>query len=126
MEARLCPICDGPLEQRAVGPCLICGGDPEEVEHHLTGLHGYAEYEVFGGMRIVLCNFCALDFARLDPRLFGLPADPPLERSDLHLRARLERPEFEQDGYCPRCERRQAFLRFQAAARAQNAASRES
>lgn len=120
MEARPCPICDGALEPRAVSPCLLCGGEAESVEHHLTGLHGYAEYELFDGLRIVLCNYCALDFPRQDPELFGLPPDPPLEREDLRLRARLERPEFEQDLYCPACEKRLAYLDFLAAARARH------
>lgn len=120
MEERMCPACDGPLELRAVSPCLICGGETEAVEHHLTGLHGYAEYELFGGLRIVLCNYCALDFQHQDPTLFGRPAEPPLERSDLRLRARLERPEMEEDHYCPRCEKRLSFLEFVSSTRARS------
>lgn len=121
MTSETCPICDGALESRRVAPCMSCGGDPEEVDHHLTGLHGFAEYELFDGMRLILCNYCALDFPSQDPVLFGL--DRPLRREDLRLVRRLERPHIEEDAWCTSCNRRLSFLRFAASARERHGAA---
>jgi hypothetical protein len=63
MQATHCPICYGELEVREVTPCDDCGGRPKELEHFREGMHAYAIYEVFPGLELTLCDFCAVDFA---------------------------------------------------------------
>jgi hypothetical protein len=115
-----CPLCYGPLEVRDVAPCAECGGRPVEIEHFQKGQHKYAEYEVFPGLNLVLCNFCDVDFGSTDPTFFGLPPSARIGYEKMrHLRD-LERPSLGKDKYCPACRHRLAFLRFVARAREVN------
>ena len=116
-----CPLCYGSLEVREVAPCEDCGGDPTEIEHFRRGKHTYSEYEVFPGLKLVLCNFCDVDFGSYDPTFFGLPAQIHIGYGKMRQLRTLDSPTIEKDKYCPSCKRRLAFLRFVSQARDANA-----
>jgi hypothetical protein len=97
---------------------MECGHLPEELKHFYDGLHTYAEYQVFGNLSLVLCDFCCADFGSIKPAHFGLPPRSsslrkPLER----LREIYSLPEKSYDYFCPDCHHRLAWLEFVIAAR---------
>ncbi|WP_395742026.1 hypothetical protein [Prosthecobacter sp.] len=113
-----CPLCFSPLERREVAPCMDCGHHPEELQHLREGKHQYAEYEAFGKLPIVLCNFCWIDFLSYDPAYFGV--SPRKLRAACPfplLRVIYPPPEHTWDNVCPECQRRLAWLDFVVAAR---------
>jgi hypothetical protein len=116
-----CPICYTALETREVAPCYDCGHDPEELVHLAEARHTYDEVETLGA-RAVLCDFCQSDFSSYDPTYFGLPHGTPLGRPHIQFVRRIQDPRANTDKFCPRCQRRLAFLRFVAQARAVAAA----
>ncbi len=65
-------MCYETLEIRDVAPCDDCGWLPEELEHFQNQEHTYGEFEVYG-TKLVLCNFCEVDFSSDDPKYWGLP-----------------------------------------------------
>lgn len=121
MKETNCPICFEPLEVRLVAPCEECGGLPEEITHYEEGLHTYAEYEVFEGLNLILCNFCDVDFASFDTSIFGLSKGARVDISTMKLVRQVESPKISKDKFCVKCGLRLAFLRFLAAAKKQNA-----
>ncbi len=85
MNETRCPLCGEPLEVRDVAPCEECGGDPAELEHFREGQHQYTCYEVFPGLRLVLCNLCDVDFGSFDPTFFGLPPGSRIGYQNMRL-----------------------------------------
>ncbi|MCP4258984.1 MAG: hypothetical protein GY774_15985 [Planctomycetes bacterium] len=67
-----CPKCFEPLEVRNVAPCDDCGWDPEELNHFKEGKHTYNEFDVYGA-KLILCDFCEVDFSSYDPTYWGFP-----------------------------------------------------
>jgi hypothetical protein len=111
-----CPIGYEPLEVRDVAPCMECGARPNEIEHCLRGVHTYAELRIFGGLSLVLCNSCMVDFGSQDPRDFGLPSRARIGFDEMQV-ARSIDARITKDKFCPKCERRLALLEFLASAR---------
>jgi hypothetical protein len=111
-----CPLCFEPLEVREVGPCMACGSHPREIDEARAGKHTYAEWCIFGELRLVLCNFCSSDFSSYDPTFFGLP-----RRTDIGMNTwqfvRDVQPMIVKDKCCPACGHRLPFLEFVARAR---------
>lgn len=112
-----CPICFGPLAVRDVAPCWDCGGFSEELEHFRKGVHDYTEWEIFPGIRAVLCDSCDVDFGSYDPTYFGLPKGTNIGFDTMRLIKKLNNLSITKDGYCPECQHRLAFLLFVAKAR---------
>ena len=118
-----CPLCATALEEREVAPCEECGGFPLELEHFRAGRHSYAEYEVFGGLRLVLCNFCDANFSTFDPVFFGLPRNAPCGHESMRHVLTVKPAGTSRDRFCPSCRYRLAFLRFVMRARARHGAA---
>ena len=118
MQETACPLCFGSLSVREVAPCHECGGSPDEVAHFFAGKHTYAEYEVFPGLSLILCNFCQVDFTSYDPQYFGLAPRTKIGLSGSMRFVRDIHPtEVDRDKYCEQCGRRLRFLRFVSDAR---------
>jgi hypothetical protein len=109
-----CPVCYTPLEVRDVAPCFDCGAFEHEIEHALAGKHKYAEWLLLGEIKLVLCDFCRVDFySYSDPSYFGFP-------SRQRFKIALDQLEFvrgvevytRKDKYCPNCGSRLAWLEF--------------
>ena len=119
MKETACPLCQGPLEVREVAPCEECGGDPDEVKHWTE--HKFTEYEVFPGLRLVLCNFCDVDFESYHPDFFGLKDRKRMGLRHMSIVRGVTPSALGKDKYCASCGYRLAFLRFVHSARQQHA-----
>ncbi len=113
MKRQHCPICSTELEIRDVSPCWECGHDSAELDHLASGAHTYWEFEVFG-IRIVLCNFCMVDFSSHDPEQFGLPQGKAIGLGTAEFRElrSVERPGVSKGKVCPACNRTLKFLNW--------------
>jgi hypothetical protein len=118
-----CPVCDSQLEVRDVAPCWDCGALPEELDEFKRGEHEYSEWEVFPGLTAVLCDFCDADFGSYDPTYFGLPKGSEIGMDEMRPLRKLEGLSITEDGYCPKCRQRLAFLNLISKAREQNKAN---
>lgn len=121
MKETHCPLCHAELEVRNVAPCEECGGLPEELEHFREGKHTFTEYEVFPPLKLVLCNFCDVDFGSRDPKFFGLPPGARIGLKYMRACRSVETKTLALDKFCPECGLRLAFLRFVQRAREQHA-----
>ena len=119
MTTEQCPLCYAPLEIRDVAPCYNCGALSEELDYCRDGRHTYAEYEVFPGVRAVLCNLCMIEFGLYDPTFFGLSRGKQSRLEPMQFMKEVD-PVIGKDKYCPECGRRLAFLRFVVEAREAN------
>lgn len=121
MSESTCPICYGPLETRDVAPCWDCGAGPVELEHLTKGRHNYAEFIVFNS-KIILCDFCQVDFGSCAPNYFGQGRRAMYGKDLLFVREIVE-VRICKDKYCEACDRRLAFLKFLATVREDGLAS---
>jgi hypothetical protein len=88
-----------------------------ELENFRAGKHTYAEYEVFPGLPLVLCNFCQVDFTSADPQYFGLPPRTKIGLGSMRFVRDVHASQSDQDKYCGQCGHRLRFLRFVSEAR---------
>lgn len=108
-----CPICFSELGVRDCAPSDNCGWDvPTEIEHLKDGLHTYTTYEIFKGLRLTLCNFCAVDFGSYKSDYFGFSNAKRLGFENFNFVRVIERPEVSKDKFCPECSTRLKFLKF--------------
>jgi len=117
-----CPICFSPLEKREVAPCWDCGDDPKEIAELQNHEHKYNEWEVFPGVKAVLCDFCDADFGSYDPTYFGFreSTGTSFGLDKMRFIREIGNPSITIDAYCPECSRRLAFLKFLVASRKVN------
>jgi hypothetical protein len=89
---------------------MDCGARPEELEHFARGIHRYAEWQIFPELsdRLVLCDFCEVDFQSYWPDYFGLPenAEPGERRQFIR---ELHDLQMADDWVCPKCGKRKPF-----------------
>lgn len=108
-----CPICFGELEPRDCAPCDDCGWDvPTEIEHLKEGIHTYTTYEVYQGLRLTLCNFCAVDFGSYKSEYFGFENKRRIDFFDFNFVKQIEYPVVVKDKFCHECSARLKFLKF--------------
>ena len=117
MNTEKCPLCFACMEPREVAPCMDCGASPDELRHFHEGLHTYAEFRIFDSLRLILCNFCQVDFGSYQPEYFGLPDAARLGFGSMIWIREVNPPEKSFDKVCPDCGKRLAFLRFVSEAR---------
>ncbi len=99
-------------------PCWDCGHLPEEVEHFRSGRHEYRLVSAFGE-RMVLCDFCVVDFGSYEPGFFGLPPSTRIGLGTQHLVVMepVLAPQLSKDAHCEGCSRRLKFLTWLEAVR---------
>ncbi|MBP7864811.1 MAG: hypothetical protein KA419_02595 [Acidobacteria bacterium] len=105
-----CPICRSEMERREMAPCFVCGHAPRELDEFRQGAHTYAEYEVFPGERMVLCDFCDADFGSFFPDYWGFPPSREMDLTEEQLIGPAENPTLALDWFCPVCRYRLKFL----------------
>jgi hypothetical protein len=105
-----CPICYSELVAREVAPCMDCGASELGLQERLTAT--YTEYEVYFKHRLVLCNFCEVDFGSYKPEYFGFPGNKRVGLQDFNFIRQVTDKSLQVDKFCPECEKRLAFLKF--------------
>ncbi len=118
MADELCGLCRGPLEVREASPCHECGGDPESLARFRKGETSYYSVKVFGGLELVLCEVCMVNFGTHDPEFFGQRHGYGFDFEHMEVSKQILSPSSLSDLYCPSCGYRRAFLRFVKEARA--------
>jgi hypothetical protein len=96
---------------------MECGGLPEELTHFREGEHTYHELEVLPGHRLILCNFCMVDFGSFDREFFGLPMSTNMGYGYMKLIRDVNDPSLGKDKFCRDCGYRLKFLEFVRAVR---------
>jgi len=110
-----CPICFNKLEIRDCAPCDGCGWHvPTEIEHFNKKIHTYTTYEIYEGLRLTLCNFCALDFGSHKSEYFGFKKGTGPGFGDFSIVKQVDHPEVRKDKFCPECSAGLKFLKFLA------------
>ncbi len=111
------------MEVRDVTPCMDCEISPEAIKKFYARERHYAWYEVFGES-VLLCDGCAEEFAHYTPEYFNIPGSRSvgLGSSTFHAHGPLPESEMKvtKDKYCPKCQKRLAFLRFVNAVRSKS------
>ena len=110
MKEKDCPLCETKLETRMVTPCMSCGSDKSELDHYEA--HIYCEYELYFGQRLILCNFCDVDFSSYNPTHFGFDSGKRLGLTDFAFVRDISDKSLLLDQYCPTCNLRLPFLNF--------------
>lgn len=113
-----CPLCYTELIKKEVTPCMECGGNEMELNHFSE--RQFREYEVFFGLRLVLCNFCAVDFGSYDPTHFGFKKDKKIGHGYFNFVRDINDKDLKIDKYCPNCNCRLPFLKFVENCRVKN------
>jgi len=107
-----CPVCNSGLLTKEVSPCMDCGrSEPGS---------SYTEYEVYFNQRLVLCNFCAVDFGSYKPAYFGFPNDRKIGLHDFNFVREIIDKSLRTDKYCPNCRKGVEFMKFVRYCREQN------
>lgn len=119
-----CPICGEELEVREVAPCDDCGWDPTEIEHFNNHEHTYSEFEVYGS-KLILCNYCDVDFSSYDPEVWGLPPKSKVGYGTVGFRKLAEIPNnklsIAKGLFCPGCKAKLPMLQARIKANDANA-----
>ena len=115
-----CPICFHDLEVRDCNACDDCGGTGSmltELQLLDERKNVYTIYEVYKGLRLMLCHFCSIDFGSYRPEYFGFENDQRISISEFNFIKEVENPPIVKDKFCPECNKRLKFLNFVAAIR---------
>jgi hypothetical protein len=107
-----CPICYSELEVRDCAPCHDCGWLEDEIDHFHKEIHTYTTYEIYEGLKLTLCNFCAADFGSYKSEYLGLAGNKRINLFDFNFIRTIERPAIEKDKFCAECGKRLKFLVF--------------
>ena len=113
-----CPICYSELVAKDVTPCADCDASEARLRQNLTTT--YMEYEVYFNQRLVLCNFCDVDFSSYKPEYFGFPSTKKIGLQDFNFIQVVTDKTLGVDKYCPECDKRLAVLKFVSVCRQQN------
>lgn len=114
MQITHCPICYEELTVQDVTPCMDCG--LHYVDQVESGQRTYAEYSIFSGLKLVLCNICVLDFMSYKPTYFGLPNSARINIKNFNY-IRPISPTVTTNKCCLECGFGLPFLNFVIAAR---------
>ena len=109
-----CPLCFTELITKNVTPYMECGGDEMELDHYQK--HQYREYKLSFEQRLVLCDFCDVDFGSFDPTYFGFPTGQKVGLEHFNFVRDVRDNSLRKDKYCPSCQYRLSFLKFMSLA----------
>jgi len=105
-----CPICCTELLFKKVTPCGECGADDFERNHFKE--HKYHEYVLYHELRLVLCDFCDVDFGSHDPTYFAFERGKRIGYEDFELVREVVDIKMVKGKYCPECNYNLPFLKF--------------
>jgi len=91
---------------------MDCGHLPEELVHFSEGQHTYDEIELLDRFRLVLCDFCQVDFGSYEADYLGLPKRRRVGFEHMRVIRHFADPSVGKDWVCKVCNHRSAFLKF--------------
>ena len=110
MKERHCPLCYTELLFKQVTPCGECEATGFELNHYQE--HKYHEYVLYHGLRLVLCDFCDVDFGSYDPTYFGFEKGKRIGYQDFEMVREITSVKMVKGKYCPECNHNLPFLKF--------------
>lgn len=110
MKETNCPICYTELLKKKVTPCSECGADDFELDHYKE--HKYHEYVLYHGIKLVLCDFCDVDFGSYDPTHLGFEKGRSIGYEDFEFVREITDVKMVHGKYCPECNSNLPFLKF--------------
>ena len=110
MKETNCPVCFTELIIKKVTPCAECGADDVELDHYKE--HTYHEYVLYHEIRLVLCDFCDVDFASYNPTYFGFEKGRRIGYQDFKFVRKITDIKVVHGKYCPECNNTLPFLKF--------------
>lgn len=119
MKETHCPVCHSQLEFKEVTPCDECGADDFELDHFKE--HKYHEYVLYHGLRLVLCDFCDVDFGSYNPTYFGFQKGERISYKDFQIVREITDIKMTKGKFCPKCSYNLPFLKFVNECRVKNA-----
>jgi hypothetical protein len=120
-----CPVCYHQLEVRECDPCEDCGYLNHGITHSHKHLETYKIYEVYQGLRLTLCDFCAVDFGSYKPEYFGFTGKNPIAYQNFEFVRDVADPQVVKDKFCPECSSRLPFLKFLSEVRSLNSIQKD-
>ena len=112
MKKEQCPICYTELEVIECAPCHDCGHFELELKHFKEGRHKYTIYDVYKGLKLQLCDFCAVDFGSYKSAYLGFKDQRRIGYENFDFVSEVESTILEKDKFCPECKQRLKFLNF--------------
>lgn len=112
MKNSQCPLCYSELEVIDCAPCDDCGNLEIEIEHFNNGIHTYKIFNIYKGLKLQLCNFCAIDFGSYKSEYFGFKNKERLSFENFDFISEVKSANLTKDKYCPNCKKRLKFLEF--------------
>ena len=73
---------------------------------------------MFGGLELILCDMCLVNFGMHDPRFFGRRQSEAIDFEHMEIVRQIQSPSARKDLFCPACGYRLRFLNFVKDARA--------
>lgn len=74
--------------------------------------HAYTTFEIYEGLRLTLCDFCAVDFGSYKAEYFGFKGGRRIKPTDFNFVKQVEHPAIVKDKFCADCSARLTFLKF--------------
>ncbi|OGS87194.1 MAG: hypothetical protein A2724_06800 [Fluviicola sp. RIFCSPHIGHO2_01_FULL_43_53] len=97
---------------------MNCGGNSTKLNHYRT--QKFTEYEVYFDQRLILCDFCDVDFSSYDVTYFGFKKGKRIGLNDFNFVKEIPNNELHFDHFCPKCLHRLSFLKFIKKCRIEN------
>lgn len=113
-----CPLCFTELIKKTVTPCMECGGDEIELDHYQE--HTYREFEAYFKQKLILCDFCDVDFGSYNPAHFGFKKGKKINYTDFNFVKEITDKSLRLDAFCPSCNHSLGFLNFISICRSEN------
>jgi len=96
---------------------MDCGGAESELDHYKQ--HTYKEYEIAFGERLILCDFCDVDFGSYKRDFFGF-TNKHSGFEHLQFVRDIHDKSLRKGYFCSSCHMTHSFLKFVAVCREKN------
>lgn len=108
----ICPLCAGSMEVQECAPCEQCGGEASAIDRFNRNEDNFHLVKVLGGVEIILCTGCMLDFGTVDPAFLGVPPGTNYGFEHMTVVREIPGPSIRPDSFCSSCGYRSKFLHF--------------
>lgn len=99
-------------------PCMDCGGAESELNHFKS--HKYKEWEVIYNQRLVLRDFCEVDFGSYKSTFFGFKNTTNIGFENFNFVKDIKDKRLQIGLFCNNCRKPHDFLKFVSICRENN------